>query len=95
MAPGKEKKMPFPLLAAGATRLMSLCSSKVLSQVTQSGAGPRGLNSLLDAGSGKAGKFSPMDMLGNLGDIASLIPGGGGGGGQGKSKSSGTSETGL
>ncbi len=47
------------------------------------GAGPRGANELVEGGSKAAGKSSPMDMLGNVANIAGLgmmIPGLTGGG---------------
>ena len=42
------------------------------------GAGPRGANELVEGGSKAAGKSSPMDMLGNVANVAmigSMIPG--------------------
>ena len=89
--------MPIPFLVAGASRLAQMCSSKALTKsLPMPGGGPRGLNSLLDAGGGGAGKSSPMDMLGNVADLASLTSmfQGGGGGGHDKPKSTGTTEMG-
>ena len=60
------------------------------------GAGPRGANAIAEGGAKSAGGSSPMDMLGNVANIAGLgmmIPGLTGGGdkpkegGEGKQKS--------
>jgi hypothetical protein len=75
----------LPLLAAAGRAAMGLFrggASKAATPAAKS-AGPRGANELVEGGAKGAGKSSPMDMIGNVANVAGLatmIPGLTGGG---------------
>lgn len=62
----------IPVLAAAGRAVMGLVKGGPKAPPPGVAGGPRGANAVATPGSGAAGKSSPMDMLGNVANLAGV-----------------------